>query len=127
MTAVKKALSPEVSAALALAVEFHVKAAQAALGQARGLFGLQNRAAQGGDDEVSILDPLGLSTQRAVHELEAALHATALTSITVALANLEAQGFEVRGLVAARTDAETRARQRETIGRAGNDPDAGPK
>ncbi len=106
-------LSPGISAMIAAGIETHVGALAACHGQAREIFQLQKDAAEAteeGDEELDLTDPLGLSTQRAIHELEAAVHASALTSIGLTLATLDAQGIEVRPLLSVRDHAESVAR-----------------
>jgi uncharacterized protein (DUF4415 family) len=115
----RRHLSPETSAVIAAGIELHVGALAACRGQAQEIFKLQKNAAEDtedGDEELDLADPLGLSTQRAIHELEAAVHASALTSIGLTLANLDAQGIEVRPLVSVQLDADVLERFRETTG-----------
>lgn len=110
----KRALSSETSALLVMGTETHVKAATSCIGQAAEILDLQTAAAKAtdeDDEEVDLLDPLGLSTQRAIHELEAAVHAAALTQIGCTLATLEALGYEVRGLCEVRWEAEAREKK----------------
>jgi hypothetical protein len=108
----RRHLSPEISGMIANGIATHVGALAACQGQAKEIFELQKAAAEDtedGDEELDLADPLGLSTQRAIHELEAAVHAAALTSIGLTLANLDAQGIEVRPLVSVPFKTEARS------------------
>jgi len=110
----KRALSAQASATIAAGIVTHVKAAVSCIGQAKELLEeerkLRTLVEEGECDRAM---PARLAAQRAVHELEAAVHSAALTSIGCTLATLEAQGFEVRRLCEVRWDAEAREKEKD--------------
>lgn len=98
MTQQRAPVSSALSAMLVTAIAHHVRKSAICNGQARAIFELEKKARP----DVA----RDFARQRATHELEEGLHAAALTSITCTLANLEAHGFEVRGLLTVQGDCE---------------------
>lgn len=111
MSAPKK-LSEAVEAVLVKGIGLHTQAASCSLGQARELVeeedGIKRQVAEGKGDESSLQLIATLATQRAVHELEAAFHASMLTQIGLTLGLLEAAGVSVDSLFAEMAEARAR-------------------
>jgi hypothetical protein len=98
----RKTLQGETVATLVGSTELHVAACAYSRGQAKELREAETTAVGG-------TNTFRLAQLRGVHELEAAVHSDALTSIGCTVAVLEALGYETRNLHAARVNAEIRA------------------